>query len=290
MVTWWTLALAISFASCIFLNLNKKFQLDGLRARGWSTFFAASYLSPILFFIYLPTDPAFYLCAFIAGCMMSFVGEIYFNLGARYGGPVASLSRPFGIICSFIVWAAYDWQNTLIMLSDPIVGFGILAAFTLAMWGQMRLVKDNKSIKTAIKALVAAALIGGLVSPITKFGMEFTITPQQALVWTFFFHVSGSAMCFLRHCLRNTDDPIVTKKHLHFGYMIGLYNALFGPMYAYAVLLAPNPSFIGLVVMLTTVWLMIYYKLRGQDALVRPKAVAMLLTAVTVLVFTTRGL
>lgn len=290
MITWWSLALFISLGSCVFLNLNKKHQLEGLRARGWSTLIAFLILSPSLFLVEFPKEPAFYLCAFIGGTLMSFVGEIYFNLSAKYGGPVVSLARPISIIFAFFVWTAIAPSETIEMLSRPVVLLGVLASFALAIWGQIRMVKDNVNVKRALKFLIAAAFLGGLTAPVVKYGMSFTWEFSHVFLWSFFFHLSGSVMCFCRHALKRNNQPMYSKEFMRFGITLGPYHASFGPMFSYALLLAPNPAFVGLLGMLSTVWLMLYYKVRGQDSHVRPRSVAMLLSAAVILIVATKGL
>lgn len=290
MITWWSLSLFISLGSCVFLNLNKKHKLEGLRARAWSTMIAYIILSPALFLVPFPKDPAFYLCAFLGGTLMSFVGEIYFNLSAKYGGPVVSLARPLSIIFAFFVWAFIEPFETLEMLSRPIVLIGVLASFTLAIWGQVRMVKDNVNVKQALKFLTAAAFLGGLTAPVVKYGMSFTWELSHIFLWSFFFHLAGSTMCFCRHAFKRNSQPLYTREFMKFGLTLGPYHASFGPMFAFALFLAPNPAFVGLISMLSTVWLMLYYAARKDEAHIRPRSVTMLLSAAVILIVSTKSL
>lgn len=290
MMTWWGLALVISFGTCVFFNLNKTFQLDGLRARGWSTGCAALILTPCLFVFDWPDSPVFYVCAFAAALLMSYAGEITFNLSAKYGGPLVSLSKPLAILCAFFIWAAIEFSETIVMLSDPLRVLGISLAFVLAFWSQLRLIKDNVNIKQAMKYLIVAALISGMVSPIVKYGMSYTVEVQQVLIWIFFFHGLGSILCFTRHALKRNNEPVYSKGFVKFGLTLGPFHVVIGAMFAWAVHLSPNPAFVSLITLLSTVWLMLYYALRGQEAHVKPKSVAMLLTAAVVLVLSTKGI
>ncbi|GEM_PF-1398942 len=289
-MTWWLLAIIVSFANCVPLDINKKLKMDGIRGRGWTSFFAFSFLTPIVWFIEFPTAPEFYAAALVAGILMSFIGVSILNLSREHGGPLTSLTRPIQILSSFFIWAAIEPFETLEMLSNAYVIAGIAFAFICAGLGQWYMVKGRVELHGALKTLLIVGFIAGFMSPLTKFGMGFTDQFAQAYVWGWCVHLTSFPMCFLRHQFRSGPRPSLFESHvLKGGLIIGTIKVLIGPLIVTAYHLSPNPAFATLIFMLATVWLMIFYKIKKQETHINIKTAFLMILSAIIIIATTNA-
>lgn len=289
-MTWWVLAIIVSFANCIPLDINKKLKMDGIRGRGWTSFFAFSFLTPIVWFIDFPTSPQFYVSALIAGILMSFIGVSILNLSREHGGPLTSLTRPIQILSSFFIWAAIEPFETIQMLSNIYVIAGIALAFVCAGLGQWYMVKGRVELHGALKTLLIVGFIAGFMSPLTKYGMSFTSEFAQAYVWGWCVHLTSFPMCFIRHCTRSGERPSLFESHvLKGGLIIGTIKVLIGPLIVTAYHLSPNPAFATLIFMLATVWLMIFYKIKKQETHINIKTAFLMILSAVIIIGTTNA-
>ena len=289
-MSWWLLALFVSFANCIPLEINKKLKMDGIRGRGWTSFVAFTFLSPIVYFIEFPTDTQFYIAAGVAGVLMSFIGVSILNLSREHGGPLTSLTRPIQILASFFIWAAIEPEETVAMLSNGYVIAGIALAFVCAALGQWYMVKGRVELRGALKTLLIVGFIAGFMSPLTKYGMSFTTEFQQAYVWGWCVHLTSFPMCFVRHMTRGQDRPSLFESHvLKGGLIIGTIKVLVGPLIVTAYHLSPNPAFATLIFMLATVWLMIFYRIKKQQTHINIKTAFLMILSAVIIIATTNA-
>ncbi len=259
--------------------------MDGLRGRAWMSVFAFSMLSPIVMFVPFPTEPMFYMVGLVAGILMSYIGTGILNLSRRFGGPLTSLTRPIQILGSFLIWAMIEPAETIAILSHPVGLTGILLSFGFAAWGQWSMTKGNLALRQSIKTLLILGALASLMSPLTKLGMTYTFEFMHAYVWSWMMHLVSFNVCFLRHFLRKDREEWVNRDFLKGGFILGILKVLIGPMIITAYHLSPNPAFATLIFMLSTVWLMIFYKYKKAEAHVNLKTAAlMILSAVIIIV------
>lgn len=289
-MTWWILAVIVSFANCVPLDINKKLKMDGVRGRAWTSITAFVLLCPVMFFVTLPTDPVFYLAAFVAGILMSFIGISILNLSREHGGPLTSLTRPIQILSSFFIWAAIEPLETREMFSHPLVIAGIAVAFLCAALGQWFMVRGRVELRGTLKILIATGFLAGFMSPLTKYGMTFTSEFSQAYVWSWCVHMISAPMCYLRYRLRSGEkasffEPFVIKG----GMIIGGIKFLIGPLIITAYHLSPNPAFATLIFMLATVWLMIFYRIKNQQTHINIKTAFLMILSAVIVIATTNA-
>ena len=91
----------------------------------------------------------------------------------------------------------------------------------------------------------------------------------------------------IRSKLRHSVKAIADRHIIKAGLVMGIMNAAVVPAVILALRETPNPAFTSIIFMLSTVWLMIYYKIRGLDARVKPLQIAFLLLSAVILIVST---
>ncbi|TVQ84212.1 MAG: hypothetical protein EA357_03890 [Micavibrio sp.] len=284
---WWIYALYVSFGNAIRSNLNSHYKADGVRARLWSSFVGAVLLSPALFLAQWPSNIEFYLSLAVVCGLSSMLSVKLLDLSARYGGPVATLSRPFHVFFSFFLWGVIVFDETIEMMSDPFVAVGVIAAFLLASAAQFSMYKNGLDIKQALRELIIVAAGGAVMAVVVKYGMLFTDHFMQILLWVCLTQSGVFVLSCIRARLRYPVAEICDRHIMKAGTVMGVMNAAVIPVLILSLKLTPNPAFTSMIFMLATVWLMVYYKIRGQDARVKPVQIAMLLFAAVLLIAST---
>jgi len=290
MIPWWGFALYVSFGNALRSNVNHHYKIDGVRARLWSSLFSFIILSPALFFAKWPQSVEFYLSLAVGCVLVSTLSIKLLDVSARYGGPVATLSRPFHVILSFIFWGMVAWDDTLALLSDKWVLIGVATSFLMATGAQFWMSRNQADIKSALKELLQVAVMGAFMSVVIKYGMIFTNGIWEVMLWVCLTQAGVACIAFTRSLIRHPASEIPLKRLVSAGFVMGMMNAAVVPAMAMSLRGTPNPAFTSMIFMLSTVWLMIYYKIKGQNARVKVWPVVILLLAAIILIVSTSKL
>tara|TARA_R110002124_G_scaffold10469_2_gene52225 strand:- start:50 stop:925 length:876 start_codon:yes stop_codon:yes gene_type:complete len=289
-IPWWGFALYVSAGNAIRSNLNSHYKADGVRVRLWSSLVSAVILSPFLFIARWPENIEFYISLALGCFLVSTLSIKLLDLSAKYGGPVATLSRPFHVFFSFTLWGLVAFDETVQIMSDPKVLTGVMIAFLLATASQFSLYRNGVDLKHALKELLFVAVCGAIMSVVIKYGMIFTEGYEQALLWGCLTQTGVCVISAIRSKLRHSVKEIADRHIMKAGLVMGIMNAAVVPAVILSLRETPNPAFTSIIFMLSTVWLMIYYKFRGLDARVRPMQIAFLLLSAVILIAATHKL
>jgi len=290
MIPWWGFALYVSAGNAIRSNLNSHYKADGVRVRFWSSLVSAILLSPFLFLARWPDNIEFYISLALGCVLVSTLSIKLLDLSAKYGGPVATLSRPFHVFFSFTLWGLVAFDDTIVMMSDPKVLLGVMTAFALATGSQLSMYRHAVDLKHALKELLFVAACGAIMSVVIKYGMIFTEGYEQAVLWGCLTQIGVCVISIARSRLRHSVKAIADRHIMKAGLVMGIMNAAVVPAVILSLRATPNPAFTSIIFMLSTVWLMIYYKIRGLDARVRPMQIAFLLLSAIILIASTHKL
>jgi len=202
---WWVIALYVSFGMALSANLNNKFQLDGLRLKVILASVSGVSLLPTFFFIPIPHEPFFYLSMVCCAILLSINETRVLDMSAQYGGPFATLARPLIIILTFIIWAFIAFDETLTMIDNSYVLFGVLASFVLVIIGSLSIARYSEFAKKGLRPLLEIAILGALIAILIKLGMEYRDTLYQVFLWTCMLNILIGISAFIRWRLKKDN-------------------------------------------------------------------------------------
>jgi len=283
---WWLIALYVSFGMALSTNLNNKYQLDGLRLKVVIAAVSGISLLPSFLFVSLPQEPFFYLSMVCAAVLLSINETKVLNMSAEYGGPFATLARPLIIILTFLIWAGIAFNDTMALLRNPIVSFGIAVSLICVVFGNVLIARYSVLAKQGLKMLFQIAILGALIAILIKLGMMYRETIYQVFLWTCMLNILIAVSAFIRwSCMR--DRQAITKNYFKYGALMGILNTFVAPATTAAVALAPNPAFASVVFMLSTIWISIYYKIIGQNSNMNFVSAVLIVVGVSILTLVT---
>lgn len=263
---WWVIALYVSFGMAFSANLNNKFQMDGLRLKVVLATVSGTSLLPTFFFISMPTEPFFYLSMIVAAILLSINETKVLDMSAQYGGPFATLSRPLLIVLTFVIWACIEFEETVLLLSDFYVLWGVVISFLMVITGNLLIARYSVVARSGLKPLFQIAVLGALIAILIKLGMMYRETLYQVFLWTCMLNILIGIAAFVRWRFIKKDRQPICTQYMKYGSILGLLNTLVAPATTAAVALSPNPAFASVIFMLSTIWLSIYYKMIGKEA------------------------
>ncbi len=266
-MTWWIFALLSSVTAALDIGLNRYFKADGVRLAFWVSAVQSLLFAPVL--VFAPETNAFFLlAALIGGISLSIFDIRIFNVSSKFGGAVIPRILALRIWLIFFLWAAIYHDHTREMLSDPAYGLGVLGALTL---GSASLFFLNRCAfsKAALIAMLPALAAAVVQAIFLKMALETVgASPVYALWYAFITSVVELAVClgWLLYRKRSRAE-IVNREYLIPGLVIGLTSTGTVGLRFIAFIGVPNPSYIYMIALLSSVWLYAAHKaLKIPDA------------------------
>lgn len=297
-LNWISYALFASFSAALMAQANHHLQMRGTLLVLLRSVFTVLLLAPVVALVSWPGHTSFYVYFFL-GALSAFVGDVLlFDAARKFGGRLTSMFMPVTIISSFLLWCAIDRLYLTQLLDTPLTSFGIIGCLLLAVYGIASLRNCDVSWP-AFKQVFFVGLSYSLIDIFVKLGMEGTNFQQTAILFAFIKAAASLPFAWLAirfkreaglGALQNWGEIVAGKRR--FFLMVGLIVGAISVANSYAlnmaVGLSPNPGYVGVLVLLSIVWLSLYNRLRGFDDRASVKNIAMLAVSAAGLILLTR--
>src|SRR5688572_12403325 len=108
---WLFPALLASLSVALFAAINQRYQLRGDVLIIWRGLIPAFVLCPLLLFVPVPADPAFYLYVGLNAVLVRFYDTWFFETTKRYGAGLPLKLNPLMVIFIFTGWLIVDSEQ-----------------------------------------------------------------------------------------------------------------------------------------------------------------------------------
>ncbi|MDD9912875.1 MAG: hypothetical protein OXR68_04605 [Alphaproteobacteria bacterium] len=259
-MTWIIAALCSAFFQCLLSETNRRYKISGAELNCARVFVGTLALLPIVVWLPWPTNPYFYLIAFISGAIGGLGMRYFFRISAQYNGRVANLYKPLRIFLMFSIWFCIDQSFRHNFLQDPWVMMGILGCMAIAI-SSVLIMRKNSIGWEAFLASVPVSIMFTISDVTVKL-----VIPWDMLVENIFVYVFISF--FITACLETVNLTQQGKLKLVFLPSTLKAALVVGPL-SLAVLffavmgfvLAPNPAYASMITLLVPVFLLVYHRI-----------------------------
>ena len=275
-LTWFWFSLAgLVFGSLLPL-ISELTRVKAIHLLTWMRGSASLLCIPVFALMKWPHDPLFYVFVALNAPIALYYDMMFFSTASNNGAGVATRIAPLSIMISFFLWLAVSPETAQKYLANPHVTAGIIFSLCGAVFFSLRLRKCPVSA-AAIKKMLPAMLVGALIPVFGKMAMEhadthngpyFYAAIQSVLVFGGYYALNILSLKYEKLGKALPDLDIISQAHdrkvLLAGSLSGLLwtiGTVFG-YYAYSA--AENPAYVGLVGLLTPLYIMGVYKLIGR--------------------------
>ncbi len=244
-------------------QLNRYWQIPGVRLIRWRLFMPGIVLLPITFFIPPPSDPLFWVGTLISASIVGMHDMTMYNVSAKYGAQVAFRLRPLIMPTVFIIWLFIKPQQFDALLHNPIEAVGIVLCLAAATYFLMRL---NQCVITKAAMLeMVPVILAGIVFEITnKMAMDHAPFPNNSLYYVFTLgcaaFLANIAMAGKNARAAIHDMSGIAKQ----GALIGFVAIFSQACKNLAMMSTPNPAYVTAITLTAPFWISLYLKLRGE--------------------------
>lgn len=260
---WLLAALGSSVATCANAELNRRYQHEGFRLNFWRTLLAALLWLPLALPQTWPTDVAFYAAAVFGGVAMIIGNVIQNHLSARHNGRVAILWLPLKALFVFVLWAAINQPARQHIIANPLTAVAILSCFAIMVMA-LNSMRANDASWRAIKMVLPVAVVYALSDIFAR----SVVSPEQlpTLIQVYFCvatAVSAGVSLLLFPFRPQRHLPWFSQSLVKAGALAAVQSTVNQTCFFVALIYAPNPAYVSMVILLAPLWLLIYHRVAG---------------------------
>lgn len=260
---WALLALGFSVAGALIIGFNQYFKFDSRVLIVWRVLGIIPVAVATWWFLPWPTEVWFYALSAGLG-VASTVGDVLlYSASAKHGGRLAALYVPMKMLIGFVLWCMVDPASFWVLVANPLHLVGILLCFGGAFWSLTHIRRSDASW-TALLAVLPVALIFAGEDVIEKLVLPHG-DMMQSLGYT-------SAMVVVLLSVSAIPALIGLKGRLPTDARTVLASTAFGVLLTVgigilvlALVVSPNPGYVGAVSSLSVVWLALWARVRQGE-------------------------
>ena len=263
-MTWFFWAVVASIAAAILAELNRVFRQEPQLLNAWRSTIAAIMLAaafPLMDFPNFETHKNFYIVAAIDGAVMAIGMILFFQLAQQKAGRVTSMVLPLAAVGAYITWWIIAPHDRPDLVDEPmrvITAVFSLVLITLAM----QKIRGSDASWESFVVVLPIGIAFGVVDALTKYVMKDDIDLYAlSLAYTFFAAVICAAVAW-GAVLKEPEGGRITKFNdkqlLWAGFWAGFWTALMFLASTFAVTMAINPTYAGVIMAMTPIWLYLY--------------------------------
>jgi len=164
---WWMAALICSLATATVFLIGQYSKIEGNLTIFWRGVIPFLFVSPLLFFVELPTSPYFYLVTILTAFIASYIDVRNMNGAVKFGAGVKLRIRPYALWIVFFLWFVISASYRESFLSHPVEAIGItigLLIVVIATSYMSRSEVSRRAFMFFLPALLGAAALDDLHS------------------------------------------------------------------------------------------------------------------------------
>lgn len=290
---WFLWALGASFFTAMMAESNKKFQLEPSLLNAWRSTFAAimiGFAFPLMRWPEIGEYKSFYIVS-IADGIVTAIGMIMFlSLAAKKTGRVTSMVLPVAAIGAYATWWLIMPSERLVLTDQPVQV--VIAVFSLlVVFISLQKIRRNDASWECFAVILPVGLAFGITDALTKWVLVGSHgIYAMAITYTFL----SICVCAVTAWITAIPEPVGGRtikiwdsRMLWGGFWCGFWTAGMYLALTFALSLSPNPTYPGIIMAMTPIWLYLLNQFRQTHDDVNPLAgLMMILGAVGLLLST----
>jgi len=282
-MTWALLALLAGITYCVQIEINRHYKHNGFELNAYRALISALLLLPFITLMQWPTDPQYYMAAFLSATISVVGMMIQYNLAAAKNGRVANLYQPITIFLTFVLWLMIDGKQRDFLINHPINLAAILFSFAL-LFISVQFLRRNDSGWRSLMAILPVGVLYAFLGIITKEVLDnngmrlLPISLGYVLLNNAFMALISFPVIASKKANLTINKPMLKP-----AFYISIFHTISWVLICISTILAPNAAYPFAMTALSPVWFMIYYKLKGDKDDANPIAGALMFGAAVIL-------
>lgn len=278
--TWFLLSMVASWMAAVMLFTNEFSRLKAIHLMFWLRIVAFVLILPGLFIFQPPEDILFYVLVVLTVPIFIYSDLVTFGYAGSGGAGQVSRLMPLSVAVTFIAWLCVTPSLVSSYMADPARAAGIVVTLAAIIFFTLRL-RQCPLNEQALRTLILPVFAAGIGVVLSKSALEiagnlsgvyYYILVQCALMLACY-------MCLLHRpvlCRKIPDFELqsflLSKKALLAGIVAGAAHVMHLATKGYAYMLVENPAYVAAVVLSSSVWILLIYKIIGkrEDADLKP--------------------
>jgi acyl-CoA synthetase (AMP-forming)/AMP-acid ligase II len=268
-MTWFFWAVLASGAAAVLAELNRVFRQEPQLLNAWRSTVAAIMLAfaiPLMEWPSFISHKDFYLVASIDGAVMAIGMILFFQLAQQKSGRVTSMILPLTAVGAYLTWWMIAPSERPDLVSEPmkvLVAVMSLVMITLSM----QKIRANDASWDSFLVILPVGIAFGVIDALTKkvMGDGFNIY-ALSLSYTFFASIICAIVAWgavLREPEGGRTVEFFDRQLLWASFWAGFWTAIMFLASTFAVTMADNPTYAGMIMAMTPIWLYLYNHFRG---------------------------
>ncbi len=275
---WFLWALGASFCAAVLAECNRKFQLEPRLLNAWRASFACimiAFAFPMMEWPVFDQKRSFYTVAGIDGIVTAIGMVMFFSLAAKKTGRVTSMVMPVAAIGAFSTWWLIAPSQRINLFDQPVQT--MIAIFSLvAIFIALQKIRRNDNSWESFVIVLPIGLAFGITDAMTKWVLEGANGVSGiGTAYTFLSMIFCAMIAWVVALPKPAGGRVTTIFNgplLWGGFWCGFWTAGMSLALTFSLTLAENPTFPGIVMALTPIWLYILNQLRQTHDDVNPLA------------------
>ena len=262
---WAVFAVVAGLTYCVQTEMNKNYKIDGFALNTFRALFSVLLLLPVIPFMEWPDLPAYYLVVILEAAISIVCMTAQYNLAAKRSGRVACLHQPIALMLTFVFWLMLEEDQRQFLLQNPLNAAGIAFAFLLFMFS-IQFIRKNDAGWSALLAVIPIAVLYAIMTVVSKVALQNGETLLEiSLNFVFLCNVLMFLMSFPLYYTQKYFKRVATADMLKIS-GVAFFHTVSWVFACVAIILTPNPAYVGVITGLAPIWFMLYYKFKGiQD-------------------------
>ena len=262
---WVFFSLLAGLAYCVQSELNKHFKIDGFELNTFRSLFAVILLLPLIPLMEWPRIPEYYLVLLLESSISVVCMMAQYNLSAKKNGRIACLPQPIAIMLTFMMWFALSPEQRAFFFGQPEKAALVGAGFLLFFFG-LQSIRKNDAGWSALLAVIPIAVLYSIMAVISKIALEqgdnmLGISLNFVFLCNVLMFLLSVPVYYGMKKASSLPKKIVFKASAY----VALSHTFSWFFFCLAVILTPNPAYVGVITGLAPLWFLIYYKIRKID-------------------------
>jgi hypothetical protein len=273
-MSWFLWAVVSSFCAAALSESNRHFRLDPQMLNAWRSTVAAALLAAALPFMEWPSlseNTGFYVVAAIDGVTTAIGMVVFFWLALRKTGRVTSMTLPLAAVGAYVTWWLLMPSERPVLVDSPgRVYIAVLSILMIILAVQK--VRVNDSGWESFMLVLPIGLVFGIVDALTKWVMgEDYNSYAMGVSYSFLSMVICAVAAWVAAMPKPPGGRTIgffDGKLLWGSFWCGFWTAGLFLSAVFSLSQAPNPTYPGILLALTPLWLyaLNYYRKQDDDA------------------------
>lgn len=259
---WWLFAILNGFISAVIYIVSQYLDIPANTKTFWRGLVPLIALTPVLFFIELPTTPIFYIATIATSFIAVYTDTKNFEASVKYGAGIVTRMKPFAIWLVFLIWFIIDSQTRQDFISAPFTSLAIVAALIFGVLSASYMNKCDVS-RSAMKFYVPVVLGAATIDILNKTAMN--ASPLMGGIITYSW-IQALIITIITYAIHHNDKDfkasnLFDRHILKYGLLIGFLFIVANIAKNSAMSFTPNPSYVTAIIFTNPVFVTLYYKI-----------------------------